>query len=170
MSMLPTGGTYGYVYQNGKVYDLNTLVWTDVYLSPLRIVNAWDINEEGHIVAGAFDDSWNAYILLLVAPVTTIITRPQYVIGLVARVTSGIKSDGGGMAFVAGRPLPVDPWGAMSERQFDLTFARTNALIARRFPNDPKAELQAIDSMRAFKQRLDRQRTTAKKRSPAGIR
>jgi probable HAF family extracellular repeat protein len=153
-SMLPNGSQYGYLYQNGVVYDLNTLVWVDYQLSPLRIVNAWDINERGHIIAGAFDSGWQAYVLLLIPPSTTIISRPQYVVALVARVTSGVKSDGGGMAFIAGRPIPVDPWGRMSERQIEVTFARATARIARRFAGDPEAELQALDSVRALRQRL----------------
>lgn len=161
-SMLPNGQMYGYLFQNGMAYDLNSLVWVDAYQSSLRIVNAWDINENGHIVAGAFDSSWNAYILLLTPPAVSIIPRPQYVIGLVAQVTSGVKSDGGGMAFINGRPIPVDPWVGMSERQNEVIFSRTTSLIAKRFADDPKSEFQALDSIRALRRRLALMKSRAK--------
>ena len=165
-SMLPNGQMYGYLCENGMAYDLNTLVWVDAFQSSLHIVNAWDINENGHIIAGAFDSSWNAYILLLIPPGVSIVTRPQYVIGLVAQVTSGVKSDGGGMAFINGRPIPVDPWGAMSERQTELIFSRATSLIARRFAGDAKAEVQALDSIRALRQRLALLKTRAHGKRP----
>ena len=67
-SASPTGGLHGFIYTNGKLYDLNNWSFRDTSNNPLTgwvIESAQGINDFGQIVGRAFDPRGTLQIVLL---------------------------------------------------------------------------------------------------------
>ena len=64
----PPGGSHGFIYTNGKLYDLNNWSFRDTSNNPLTgwvIETAERINDFGQIAGRAFDPSGKFQIVLL---------------------------------------------------------------------------------------------------------
>jgi len=67
-SEAPGGGQHGFIYTNGKLYDLNNWSFRDTSNNPLsgwEVESADGINDFGQIVGRAFDPSRTLQIVLL---------------------------------------------------------------------------------------------------------
>jgi hypothetical protein len=69
-------------------------------------------------------------------------------------VTAGVKDDAGGLAFVRGVPVPVDPLGWLTIGQVDAVFTRATKIVEQQFRNDPKMVQLAIASLLEFRLRF----------------
>ena len=146
--------SFAFLYDHGIPYDLNTLMSPP---SPLQIVLAWDINNDGAISADGLDSDFNAHALLL-KPAKTVNYVPPSILGLVASIVFGVTQDGGGVIYIGGGPVPIDPWGWLSDTQVDLVFQRSTSVIQRQFLNDPGSAQQALLQLQTFKTTVQERR------------
>jgi uncharacterized membrane protein len=152
--------SYAFIYDGGIAYDLNTLV---VPASSLQIVLAWDINNNGAISVSALDGDFNGHALLL-SPPPVVNYVPQSILGLVGTILFGVTQDGGGLIYFGRRPVPIDPWGWLSDSQIDLAFQKATTVIQQQFINDPASAQKALLQLQTFKATVQEKR----KEKPGG--
>jgi len=146
-AMRPDATSYAFIFDGGLVTDLNTLIFPP---TALQIFGAWDINDKGNIVAGALDSDFAAHMLLLTPP-PTVHYVPQSILGLVGTILFGVTQDGGGVIYFGRRPVPIDPWGWLSDAQVNQMFQRAASVIQQQFRGDMNARQQALGQLEAFK-------------------
>ena len=138
--------SFAFIYDQGVASDLNSLTPS----SPIQMVNAYDINDAGAIVISGFDSDSNAHALLLTpAPVFKI--NPQSILALVGTILFGVTQDGGGLIYFGRKPVPIDPWGWLSDTQIDRAFQLATSIIQEQFRTDVGAMQQALEQLQGFK-------------------
>lgn len=138
------GTDFGFLYDSGTVIDVNTLL---PWFYQVRVALAYDINDRGDITAAGFDKDYNGYALLLVRhhPRKGLHMRP--VLSLVMQILYGVTNDGGGLGFIDNQPVPVGPWGELSQSQIDLVFERASSIIERQFRDDEESLREAREAL-----------------------
>lgn len=62
----------------------------------------------------------------------------------------GIVGDGGGLAHQGATPLPVDPWGWLTDTQLEVAFARATVAVEEQFQHDALSQHRALNFLRAL--------------------
>ena len=149
--------SFAFIYDQGVAYDLNRLTPS----SPIQMVNAYDINDAGAIATSGLDSESHGHALLLTpSPVFRI--NPQSILALVGTILFGVTEDGGGLIYFGRKPVPIDPWGWLSDPQIDRAFQMATSIIQKQFRGDVIVMQQALDQLQAFKVTV----TEARKKKP----
>jgi uncharacterized membrane protein len=132
---------YGFLYHNGQVADLNALT-AGLFRPGARIIGAKDVNDRGHILISVM---WKylGFAFLLVPEAITVKDVPN----LMVKVLFGVTQDGGGLVLLGKTPVPIDPWGALTAKHWELVFDRASALFFDVI-EDPKALEQVQRDLR----------------------
>jgi probable HAF family extracellular repeat protein len=142
------GKSFAFLYDT-VVVDLNSLISPRTHLD---VVLAYEINDNGHISAAGLDSGYAGHAVLLIP--NTPSYDPRAALGLVSQILFGITQDGGGLAHLGIFPVPVDPWGALSETQIDTIFARTTSLVELQLKSDPVALKVAVESIQKYRRKI----------------
>jgi probable HAF family extracellular repeat protein len=134
---------YGFLYRNGQVTDLNALT-ARLFRPDARIDAAMDVNDDGHILVWVL---WRYYGFAVLLEPETVTVKVKDILNLMVTILFGVIQDGGGLVLVGKTPVPIDPWNALTARQWEFVFDRTSALLVAVI-KEPEALEQAQRDLR----------------------
>jgi probable HAF family extracellular repeat protein len=137
-------------FYDGQMTLLDTLI-PGAY--GLHLWRATCINDRGHIVA---ESGPGGGLDLLLTPDTRALQGGR-IFEHVVRILYGVVQDGGGKVRVGNKPVPVDPWGWLDDKQIDHV-VRISEEAVDELEDDPELRSQTREQIKQIAERLKARR------------
>jgi probable HAF family extracellular repeat protein len=149
---------YAFLYANGVVYDVNKLLLPTYTSSSLHVIEAFDINNHGHIGAAGWDsDNLELCYGLLLVPEPQVY-NPAPMVTFVMRARFGNMLHGHGVGYAAREGESGGRWSRTTKAQLDFGFTGARSIAHAQFEADPDALREALASLERLEGNVARER------------